>query len=198
MFKDLGPVEVGDDLSTIKANRHNWTHASEYWPKCIGTPMYFFGSPVYTGGDYIGLRVRSEGALSQIRLLSAVSSRLATFFNRPVEHLSGSSLPGFHIFTGKGLVSSQFHVDADYLDRFPTCGFHLGMIYSFVVPLQLPAAGSGLDTKVGHIPYTVDHLFVWRASIPHKIPDIDLLEGESRITYQGHFILQPDKLLYYW
>jgi hypothetical protein len=211
MITDLGPIstDVIEETQTIvKANRDNWTHISEHWPNSFNSPLYFYGSPVYACGPrhweyYTEHRERSATVLKNLRLLSITMRLLADHYQLPVEQLPDTSLPGFHIFNGKSKqFTGDYHVDSDYMNRFPKCGYSFTDFYSFTIPLELPSNGGGLDYRRGlpvyHYPYTVGHAYIWKSNIFHRIADVNMMDDEYRMTYQGHFILQPDKLLYYW
>ena len=51
-----------------------------------------------------------------------------------------------------------------------------------------------------YYPYSENgRLLIWKGSLPHRAAPINLItDDEYRITYQGHFLLKPDKILYFW
>ena len=166
-------------------------------------PLFFYGSPVYpttTKDEYITHRQCSSD-LEQLPLLKKCTDTLSLLYGKEVEHLSGSSYPGFHIFKqhpgcDNYFKSDRYHIDTDVFKFAPEA-----KIYSFVVIISTTSKGDSLDYVDHHANINYEYgerdMYVWDGSVPHKIGDVDLTKGGKRITYQGH-VLVSDKLYYYW
>jgi hypothetical protein len=195
----------------IKQNRSQWVHITKYpmylEAAAYTTPMYYLGSPVYPcAGNkklYKLQQELTEPTLDDIagELQPKVLAAVSEYFKLPIEHLSGASKPGFHIFNSfekeKDLVIPTFHVDVDILQLFPNV--HKADIFSFVFVVEISANGDRLECPNEYFEYTENKLYIWSANMPHKIGDVHLVSDDDyRITYQGHCIKLEDKLLYYW
>jgi hypothetical protein len=213
MIYDFGKIlndqELTELKSAIKSNRNLWTHETTYWGKYQrAQPINFLGSPIYPASSapqlYSGLRAKSQEFLTTncSELLKRTLQCVAEKYNRSViEHLPNTSLPGFHVLHSESpcFVKYEYHQDNDFLE-FTEADFNFNDFYSFTVAIELPKSGAWLDYNDGAIfPYSDGHAYSWKSDLDHKIGDVTLSGPDDyRITYQGHFILQPDKLLYYW
>jgi len=221
IVKDLGQIlnqeEIQSISNSIKENKNLWTHESVYWgKKRINEPINFLGSPVYPAkqrpGLYRKLRPLSQQYLidTSSTMLSRVLKLLTELHNvSTAEQLTDTSLPGYHVMTSpqKWHRVYSYHIDRDYLEYYEefneTVPYNFDDFYSFTVVVEVPKAGATVDFKIDDqeikYPYTVGHAYTWKSDIFHKIGDVILDDDtDYRITFQGHFILQPDKLLYYW
>ena len=221
IIKDLGQIlseEEIDKLSnSIKQNRNLWTHESVYWGKDHShMPINFLGSPIYPAKSMPGL-YRKLRPLTQQYLVDATSTLLSRVLQLLIklynvslaEQLPDTSLPGFHVITSSTKFHAvyDYHQDADYLEYYEDFGtkinYNFDNFYSFTVAIELPKSGGTVDFKtesglISH-QYKIGHAYTWKSDIWHRIGDVILEnENEYRITYQGHFIIQADKLLYYW
>ena len=217
---DLGIVLNKQELETIssavKQNPDLWTHESEYWGKDrISLPINFLGSPIYPAkarpGLYRKLRAKSEKFLidNTSVLLQRTMYHLCSFYNCEFyQKLEDTSLPGFHVIHSitPTTVKYEYHQDRDYLEYYEDFGsrdkYNFNNFYSFTVAIELPKAGATVDFKLEEefkYPYQVGHAYTWKSDIWHKIGDVVLQDANDyRITYQGHFIIQDNKILYYW
>jgi hypothetical protein len=218
---DLGSVltdqETCDLSRSIKENKNLWTHESFYWgSKHKGKPIHFLGSPVYPAkflpSAYRKLREKSNQFLIEntASLLQKILKTIGEMHNCSIiEHLDNSSLPGFHVFHSNTpcIEEYNYHTDNDYIEFQSELGlavpYSLSNFYSFTVAIELPNAGGTVDFKLEDdmlfsLPYKVGHAYMWKADIPHKIGNVILDSTDYRITFQGHFIRQPNKILYYW
>lgn len=213
---DLGLILSAEELDqlrcVIKSNTQLWTHESTYWGENhIRKPIYFLGSPIYPAKSipplYCDLREKTKQFLidNTTSIISKILNLVGEMFHRRiVEHLPNTSLPGFHIFRSIEPCREEYeyHQDADFLE-FTNATFDFNDFYSFVAIIELPSAGGSLDYKMNNkhqaLNYINGHAYVWKSDIWHKIGDVILTnENDYRITFQGHFIVQPDKILYYW
>jgi hypothetical protein len=220
MITDLGRILDNEMIESIrdsvKSNRHLWTHYSEYPnpPLFKLLPLYFFGSPIYPCAErkdlYLEYREKSEDYLKNTikDLHELVMSELQDVYKFEPKRLANTSLPGFHIFNSAGgklkqMSIPRYHIDSDLIARFPKVTVPIENFYSFVVVIETTSAGDTLDYIIDgehkKHNYQLGHMYIWPANMYHKIGDVALAnDDEYRITYQGHCIKLPDKLLFYW
>jgi hypothetical protein len=104
-------------------------------------------------------------------------------------------VPGFHIFGGYEVEDVKFstHQDSGILDYYPE--IEENNIRSFVALIQAPTDPPYLDFVLGEDSeksyYEYGSLYFWHGMIPHRIGPFSLKEGEYRITFQGHFYVDP-------
>ena len=220
MIIDLGKVLSGEMMEvlkhSVKSNRHLWTHYSEYPtpPLFKLLPLYFLGSPIYPCADrtslYLEYRDKTEDYLrTTIKdLYELVMGKLTEIYNFTPTQLTNTSLPGFHIFNSangklKQMSIPGYHIDSDLIACFPKVTAPIENFYSFVVVIETTSVGDTLDYIVDgerrKHNYQKGHMYIWPANMQHKIGDVALAsDDEYRITYQGHCIKLPDRLLFYW
>jgi hypothetical protein len=205
--------------AVIKDRRDTWTHFGEYphpHPASIvdNLPKYFLGSPVYMAREnratYEDRRARSNELLASalfVDLRQAALHRLSEYHGKPAEHLSGSSLPGFHIFnsTGKAKTSpwGNWHNDTNLVVMPPYENYNTSKIRSFVVFIEVSNLGDHLDYEVDGVKlkhqYTPGVLYSWSSTLSHKIGNVVLpTDNEYRISMQGHLYEEFDSIKYYW
>lgn len=220
MIKDLGKI-LDDEMiesirDSVKSNRHLWTHYSEYpGPPLFNLlPLYFLGSPIYPCAEnrnlYLEYRAKSEDYLKNTikDLHKLTMSKLQDVYGFEPMQLSNTSLPGFHIFNSadnklKQMTIPRYHIDSDLIMYFPKVTIPIENFYSFNVVIETTSASDTLDYFIDgehkKYNYQLGHMYIWSANLYHKIGNIVLAnDNEYRITYQGHCIKLPDKLLFYW
>jgi hypothetical protein len=197
--------EQSQILKFVEDRENMYHHVSKYEMYRQGTkvPLFFYGSPVYpttTKTEYEECRSGSED-LKDLFLLHKCVETISCEFGMEIEHLEGTSFPGFHIFKdGPGYDNffniDRYHVDTDVFKYKPAAE-----VYSFVVVISTTEVGDSLDydNQSTHVNYKYSErsMYMWNGSVPHKIGYVDLSQGGKRITYQGH-IMVSDKLYYYW
>jgi hypothetical protein len=109
-------------------------------------------------------------------------------------------IPGFHIFGKYEIPKTEFivHQDTGILDYYPEIDENL--IRSFVLLIQSPKTPPCLDIVFSgehahlseSVPYEYGTLHFWYGIIPHRIGAFALEKDEFRITFQGHFYVEPD------
>ena len=220
IIQNLGIVLNDDEsqilASSIKDVRDIWTHESVYWGKERSEkPIYFLGSPIYAAksdpGLYKKLRNKTDKFLIDhtSNLLKRTLELISKFYECPIiEQLDDTSLPGFHVLHKEKPHSEKYtyHQDKDYLEYYADFNvakpYQFDNFYSFIVPIEVPKSGATLDFKIEDqsfsFKYEVGHAYIWKADVWHKIGDVALNGDDYRITFQGHFIIDADKILYYW
>lgn len=106
------------------------------------------------------------------------------------------TVPGFHVF-GKYQIDNAeygFHEDSSILHYYPS--ITPTDIRSFAVLIQSPSTHPYLeidsDTGFDKVFYEYGSLYFWHGLVLHRIGPFSLQEGEYRITFQGHFYVDPD------
>jgi len=154
-------------------------------------------------------------------LYNCVASKLSKHLSTPVTYMKERfTLPGFHIFSGDGWLSSGWHVASVHVDlqyekiRWDGLDVDRSRTISFTLPLQLPE-GAGLyfiDLYKGdsssvsslrgaekkYVKYEVGVLYIHDGHQYHMISPYK--KGKERITLQGHAIYSRtlEKYILYW
>lgn len=152
-----------------------------------------------------------EFEIFYLRLRGAIESTL----NKKTSYSNNVAYPGFHIY-GPGLANqsvryNHFHV---HPDPFPDA-FHgvipYGRIFSFIVPIKLPAIGGALSYGFTDLSQTSSYhgiknycylpgsLSYWHGDMLHKIADFDLNGPDDyRLTWQVHVAVNEDCATIFW
>lgn len=159
-------------------------------------------------------------------LYEIVKTALAKLLNKPVALSAGKALPGFHIFHSDPIYESSrghAHVDRPYagLDwsDFKEVDFRSSI--SFTLPISLPTAGGCLRFweldlfEAGIWPaeiveerlrealswvhrYTPGRLLLHSGHALHRIEPWPYVQGERRLTLQGHGLYCDGVWQIYW
>lgn len=119
-----------------------------------------------------------------------------TFNIEKVEFDGTLPIPGFHVFGKYEIENAQYiiHQDSGILDYYPDIDEN--NIRSFVLLIESPETPPYLDIvlddKSEKFFYEYGTLHFWNGMIPHRIGPFSLKKDEYRITFQGHFYVDPD------
>ena len=119
-----------------------------------------------------------------------------TFKVEKVEFDRTLPVPGFHVFGEYEIENAQYivHQDSGILDYYPDIDEN--NIRSFVLLIESPETPPYLDIvlddKSEKVYYEYGTLHFWHGMIPHRIGPFSLKKGEYRITFQGHFYVDPN------
>lgn len=119
-----------------------------------------------------------------------------TFNTSGVEFDSTLTVPGFHIFGEHEVENAQYslHQDSGILDYYPDLDEN--NIRSFVTLIETPKTPAHLEininNKIEKVNYEYGTLHFWHGMIPHRIGSFSIHKNEHRITFQGHFYVEPD------
>jgi hypothetical protein len=144
-------------------------------------------------------------------LYERLAGSLEAELGAPVRMRDGAARPGFHIFLRH--EAFRFSLGAVHRDLqfkhldwsdFGTVDFEHPI--SFTLSIALPKSGAGLnrwlsstaDAPTYH-PYTAGSMVVHSGFDVHQIaPASELVEGDRRITLQGHGVLADGAWCLYW
>jgi len=113
------------------------------------------------------------------------------------------ALPGFHIFPADPKllsVSGNWHLDTPH----ETLGIGDKDAYAFTVAVEMPTGGGGMDIRFGgdqdqYVEYNVGEMFIHSGMVPHRIASYrQYVEGDFRITLQGHIVRSGKNLIMFW
>lgn len=119
-----------------------------------------------------------------------------TFKVEKVEFDRTLPVPGFHVFGEYEIENAQYivHQDSGILDYYQDIDEN--NIRSFVLLIESPETPPYLDIvlddKSEKVYYEYGTLHFWHGMIPHRIGPFSLKKGEYRITFQGHFYVDPN------
>ena len=127
------------------------------------------------------------------QLLTAVKKSLGVIFDREIIDLEGAGRMGFHIFDERANgEEAQWHVEMPVENAGIVWPEPPTDPFSFTLPLRLPRGVGGLDFRgedgeEKYYPYATGNLYLSDGLFPHRIANpIRIMEGENRITLQGH------------
>ena len=117
-------------------------------------------------------------------------------FGLQVEFDDRLPVPGFHVFGGQD-YNTITHVDLDVLEYYPEVS--PGTVVSFISVIQCSETPAFLDIIIDdetwkheeRFEYKFGCLHFWNGMLPHRVGRFKLDDGEYRITFQGHFYVDP-------
>jgi len=117
-------------------------------------------------------------------------------FGLQVEFDDRLPVPGFHVFGGQD-YNTTTHVDLDVLEYYPEVS--PGTVVSFISVIQCSETPAFLDIIIDDetwkheekFEYRFGCLHFWNGMLPHRVGRFKLDDGEYRITFQGHFYVDP-------
>jgi len=146
--------------------------------------------------DYVAKAQATNPLIEKVfpELMSGVKNVLGFILDKEIADLSGAGRIGFHIFDDRANgQEAQWHVDMPFQNEGIVWEEPPTNPFSFTVPLRMPRGVGGLDFKEDeqsdgmYLPYTEGNLYLSNGLFPHRIANpIQIREGESRITLQGH------------
>ncbi|MGA7615515.1 MAG: hypothetical protein WBX15_10090 [Thermoanaerobaculia bacterium] len=156
-----------------------------------------------------------------------LEQRLSLLLGRPARCYAPLGLPGFHIFYAhesfeKQKASAHYDLQYELIDwsGLPDPDFVDPL--SFTIPVRLPKSGAGLavwnldwnelrplgeeerkrkldeNRKPVHEAYAEGRIFIHSGHRLHQMLPMKNLEGEARITVQGHGVRTSDGWALYW
>ena len=127
---------------------------------------------------------------------------LSDQFKEPIKLNYSLAHPSFHIFASSPFLLT--HAGLWHRD-YPHITLDLGNIdpYAFTVAIKLPTGGAGMDYvedgEQKYLPYEEKDIIGHDGTVPHRIAGLkDYVEGDYRITLQGHLIRINGVLNMFW
>lgn len=221
----LNEDECAQIVKKLHALQELWIHhksaGPEVFTKTLGYPIYLDPND---GQKYHSSILKSQQLMLEnfSELYDRVCGFFATFLHEPVRLAPNGAVPGFHIFDRPMPTGGLVHFDRHHemFSRFFKDDWDLASYLSFTLPLKVPQNGAGLslwnvtmkdlavdgaqiklkEQKPNIIPYLPGKIFVLTEQLLHKMaPDNGYVEGDERITLQGHLIRhQNGGWVLYW
>ncbi len=171
-------------------------------------PFFTLGKSAYLDGNtdkyYYGAKEYNPILFYLFKdMYREVEGRLSKFFGEQVTTNLKLALPGFHIFPADPkllTIAGNWHLDTPHT----TLGLGEQDHHAFTVAIELPTGGGGIDMKDGgdsnrYIAYDTGELFIHNGMTPHRIASYrEYVEGDYRITLQGHIIRDGANLIMFW
>jgi len=130
-----------------------------------------------------------------------VQSRLSEYYGEQCIYAENLQLPGFHVYTNSSTSElarySIVNYHQDRFDQLESLGW-AGSIDSWIIPLEIPRGGSGLQWSQGIHQYQPGQLIMWPGRLRHTIAGFELEPGEARITGQMHVVHDHKGLVIFW
>ena len=199
--------------SEVHSMREHWKNFCEY-DRWKDTPSKEFQKIQNVLGDAIYLvHVQDKGPTTheidrdlqeKLRerfdwLYQLLFTEIKKQFGFDVEFDYDLTIPAFHVFGGKKieLDAWNFHTDMGILDYYPDV--NPTTVVSFACIIESPKTPAFLDIHIDdddwkhkeQVEYKKGCIHFWNGIIPHRIGKFSLDEGEHRITFQGHFYVDP-------
>jgi len=176
----------------------NFVQEKEKAQHVLGDAIYLLHSKGNIGStDEINFTLQKDLNYHFNWLYQKLFETIKTTFNVSSVNFDDSlTVPGFHIFGEYEVENAQYsiHQDSGILDYYPKVDEN--NIRSFVTLIESPETPAHLEVydknKSEQITYKYGTLHFWHGMIPHRIGSFSLKKGEHRITFQGHFYVDPD------
>ena len=195
---DIDVDEIADKVFRLQ---HHWISRSDEFPfYTLGRCSYLDGrTPAY----HEEIKTLNPILLKEFdSLYGIIIDHLSNQFGEPIAISDRLAIPSFHIF-----MSSPFllnHAGLWHQD-YPHLTLDLGSVdpYAFTVAIKLPSGGGGLDYiedgKQKHIAYEEKEFIGHDGTMLHRIAGLKTyVNGEYRITLQGHLIRLNGVLTMFW
>ena len=171
-------------------------------------PFYTLGKSAYLDGNSGTYYKGADGMnLTLFRTFNSfykeVAGKLSTFLGEWVVFNPKLALPGFHIFPADPKllsVSGNWHLDSPH----ETLGIGDKDVHAFTIAVEMPTGGGGMDFRFGgdedqYVEYNVGEMFIHSGMVPHRIASYrQYVEGDCRITLQGHIVRDGKDLIMFW
>ena len=171
-------------------------------------PFYTLGKSAYLDGNSGTYYKGADGMnLTLFRTFNSfykeVAGKLSTFLGEWVVFNPKLALPGFHIFPADPKllsVSGNWHLDSPH----ETLGIGDKDVHAFTIAVEMPTGGGGMDFRFGgdedqYVEYNVGEMFIHSGAVPHRIASYrQYVEGDCRITLQGHIVRDGEDLIMFW
>lgn len=198
---DFDCKQVADNVKDL-GRMGKWESRSDKFP------FFTLGKSAYLDGNseaYYQGAERINETLFQIfqPIYKKVAGTLSNHFGEWVILNPKLALPGFHIFPADSKllsVSGNWHLDSPH----ETLGLGDKDAHAFTVAVEMPTGGGGMDFRFGgeedqYVEYNVGEMFIHSGMVPHRIASYrQYVEGDCRITLQGHIVRDGKDLIMFW
>ena len=199
----LTESQVNSIKSEVHSLRKYWKKFCEYdcWKstslKGLLKKQYLLGDAIYLTKEYEFNKVLQEKLKVRFDwLYQLLFIELKKQFGFEVEFDDRLPIPGFHVFGGEDNDTS-IHADLDVLKYYPEVNPQ--KVVSFVSIIKSSKIPAFLDIIIDDhlwkhkekVEYKFGCLHLWNGIIPHRIGRFSLGKDEYRITFQGHFYVDP-------
>ena len=179
-----------------------WESRSDEFPFfTLGKSAYLDGNSqaYYQGAERINLTLLR----TFYSFYKKVAGKLSNHFGEWVVLNPKLALPGFHIFPADPKllsVSGNWHLDTPH----ETLGIGDKDAHAFTIAVEMPTGGGGMDIRFGgdqdqYVEYNVGEMFIHSGMVPHRIASYrQYVEGDFRITLQGHIVRSGKNLIMFW
>ena len=198
---DFDCKQVADNVRGL-GRMGKWESRSDEFPFfTLGKSAYLDGNSgtYYKGADGMNLTLfRTFNSFYK-----EVAGKLSTFLGEWVVFNPKLALPGFHIFPADPKllsVSGNWHLDSPH----ETLGVGDKDVHAFTIAVEMPTGGGGMDFRFGgdedqYVEYNVGEMFIHSGMVPHRIASYrQYVEGDCRITLQGHIVRDGKDLIMFW
>tara|TARA_R110000772_G_scaffold65338_3_gene145866 strand:+ start:150 stop:764 length:615 start_codon:yes stop_codon:yes gene_type:complete len=198
---DFDCKQVADNVRGL-GRMGKWESRSDEFPFfTLGKSAYLDGNSgtYYKGADGMNLTLfRTFNSFYK-----EVAGKLSTFLGEWVVFNPKLALPGFHIFPADPKllsVSGNWHLDSPH----ETLGVGDKDVHAFTIAVEMPTGGGGMDFRFGgdedqYVEYNVGEMFIHSGAVPHRIASYrQYVEGDCRITLQGHIVRDGKDLIMFW
>jgi hypothetical protein len=198
---DFDCKQVADNVRGL-GRMGKWESRSDEFPFfTLGKSAYLDGNSgtYYQGADGMNLTLfRTFNSFYK-----EVAGKLSAFLGEWVVFNPKLALPGFHIFPADPKllsVSGNWHLDSPH----ETLGIGDKDVHAFTIAVEMPTGGGGMDFRFGgdedqYVEYNVGEMFIHSGAVPHRIASYrQYVEGDCRITLQGHIVRDGKDLIAFW
>lgn len=184
-------IDTQDIAERLFSLKEHWQLRSEYYP------FYTLGKSAYLDGaspEYHNHHKTDIILIDNFEdLILSIITYLSEFYGEKILLTDDLAVPGFHIFESnlkfEGM-SGSWHYDLPH----QTLKIDGADNSTVTVVIKIPKSGAGLDwiDDNGHqqyLAYNEQDIITHNGMTPHRIAAFkDIVDGEYRITMQGHLI----------
>jgi hypothetical protein len=201
-------VALDFDCKQVSDNVRGLGRMGKWESRSDEFPFYTLGKSAYLDGNSGTYYQGADGMnLTLFRTFNSfykeVAGKLSTFLGEWVVFNPKLALPGFHIFPADPKllsVSGNWHLDSPH----ETLGIGDKDVHAFTIAVEMPTGGGGMDFRFGgdedqYVEYNVGEMFIHSGAVPHRIASYrQYVEGDCRITLQGHIVRDGKDLIAFW
>jgi hypothetical protein len=224
----LSPAECAALRAAVHALRDSWRQRDSQLPFfTLGAASYLDAAGDYPAYASAARAINPLLAQRFGWLYERLAAKLARYFDAPVGYAPALALPGYHVYLAHRMFEqplASVHCDTQY-DLHDWSGFanaDVARPMSFTLAIALPRCGGGLNTwdmdyaeystltpsqlerrlagrECVYVPYRCGSLALHSGHLVHQAaPAASVVEGDERITLQGHAVACDSGWVAYW